>query len=120
MGTASRILSVLFRIGELVSAAIVVGIMSRFINLVHQGNGSVHGKLIYTEVWGCLSIAFSILLGVPLMYSFFAFPLDLIMFIGWMVAFGLDYNVSPITLFHSRFPPINPPRIMLPGARGWM
>jgi hypothetical protein len=94
MGTASKVVSVLFRIGELVSASIVLGILSYFIRAVHQGNGDVGGKLIYTEVWGGLSIAFSILLALPFMYSFYAFPLDLIMFIGWMVAFGLDYNVS--------------------------
>lgn len=95
MGTASKIVSVLFRVGEIVSASIVLGLLSRFIRVVSLGNGSVEGKLVYTEVWAALSLAFSIILIVPFMYSFYAFPLDLIMFIGWMVAFGLDYNVSP-------------------------
>jgi hypothetical protein len=94
MGNASKVLSVIFRIGELICASVVVGILSYFIRVVHLGNGTVDGKLIYTEVWAVFSMVFSILLILPFTYSFYAFPLDLIMFIGWMVAFGLDYNVS--------------------------
>jgi hypothetical protein len=94
MGTASKVVSVIFRIGEVICASIVLGILSRFIYVVHVGNGDIESRLVYTEVWACLSLAFSLVLIPPFLYSFFAFPLDGIMFIGWMVAFGLDYNVS--------------------------
>lgn len=94
MGAASKAASVILRASELICAAIVLGIISYFIRNVHQGNGDVNGKIIYTEVWAAISIAFSIALILPFMYSFYAFPLDLIMFVGWMVAFGLDYNLT--------------------------
>jgi len=93
MGTASKITSVIFRLGALICAAIVLGIISRLFYVVDQGNGPVNGKLVYTEVIAGLSIAFAILLMPPLAYSFYLFPLDFIMFICWMVAFGLLANV---------------------------
>lgn len=93
MGTSSKIASVIFRLGELVCAAIVLGIIGRFLYVVNLGNGSVNGKLVYAEVIAALSIAFAILLMPPLTYSFYFFPLDLIMFICWIVAFGLLANV---------------------------
>lgn len=93
MGTGAKIASTCLRIGELISASIVLGILSRFIRLTHIGDGDVQNRLVYTEAWAVLSLAFSIILILPLTYSFFAFPLDLVMFIGWMVAFGLDYDV---------------------------
>ena len=97
MGTASKVVSVICRLGELVCASIVLGILSRFIHVTLLGNGSIEGRLVYTEVWAALSIAFSVLLMPPFMYSFYAFPLDLIMFVGWMVAFGLDYDVRNLS-----------------------
>jgi hypothetical protein len=98
MGTASKALSVLFRLAELTCAVIVIGILSRFIYLVDLGHGHVESKIIYTEVWAALSMAFSIILVPPISYSFYACPLDLIMFIGWMVSFGLLYDVNlPLT-----------------------
>ena len=93
MGTASKITSVIFRIGELVCATIVLGIISRFLYLVDLGNGPTNGKVVYAEVIAALSIAFAILLMPPFPCSFYFFPLDLIMFICWMVAFGLLANV---------------------------
>jgi len=96
MGTASKVLLVLFRLADLICAAIVLGFLSRFLYLVHLGNGPVASKIVYAEVWAALSIAFAIILIVPLDYSFYAFPLDLIMFIGWMTAYGLLYNLTGI------------------------
>jgi len=101
MGTGAEIASTCLRIGELISAAIVLGILSRFISRIHLGDGDVQNRLVYTEAWAVLSLAFSIILILPLTYSFFAFPLDLVMFIGWMVAFGLDYNLTSTNMCSS-------------------
>lgn len=96
MGTASKVISVLLRIFELCCAGIVLGILGHFFHVLHLGNGSADGRLVYAEVIAGLSVAFSILLVPPLTYSFYAFPLDLAIFICWMVAFGLLDNVSSL------------------------
>jgi len=94
MGTASKVTSVVFRLGAFISAAIVLGIVSRFLHLVGLNNGPNNGRVIYTEVLAAISVVFSLLLMPPFKYSFFAFPLDFIIFVMWMVSFGLLVNVS--------------------------
>jgi hypothetical protein len=89
MGTGSKIVSVIFRLGELCSAIIVVALLGRFFYLINLTNASVNGRLIYAEVISALEIIFSILLIVPAKYSFYAFPIDIVFFICSIVAFGL-------------------------------
>ena len=90
MGTASKILSVLFRLSELSSSIIVVALLGRFFYYLHDGpDGDANSRLIYTEVISCLGIFVSIILIVPAKYSFYAWPIDVIFFICSMVAFGL-------------------------------
>jgi hypothetical protein len=99
MGTASKVVSVTFRIGELICACVVLGIISRFLYLLDLTNGHVDSKIIYAEVIAGISVAASVILLPPFLYSFWAFPLDCAIFICWMVAFGLLDNVSaPIHL----------------------
>jgi len=93
MGTPSKTASVISRLGALFCAGIVLGIISRFFRVVDLGNGPINGRLVYAEVIAAMSIAFAIILLPPLTYSFYFFPFDLIMFICWMVAFGLLANV---------------------------
>ncbi|PMD63214.1 uncharacterized protein K444DRAFT_661259 [Hyaloscypha bicolor E] len=94
MGTASKVVSVVFRIGELTCACIVLGILGRFLYLLDLGNGHADSKIIYAEVIAGISVAASIILLPPFLYSFWAFPLDCALFICWMVAFGLLDNLS--------------------------
>jgi len=89
-----RVTSVALRIMEFISACIVLGITSRFIYLVDQGHGRTNSRLIYTEAIAAISLTFSILLSPPFYYSFWAFPLDLALFICWMVAFGILDNLT--------------------------
>ncbi|KAI5195962.1 hypothetical protein E4T39_07967 [Aureobasidium subglaciale] len=84
MGIGLKILSIIFRANELFSAAIVVGILGHFLNIVDDANGSANA----------LALLFSIALMVPLWCTFRAFPLDFIMFLCWMVAFGLLVDVG--------------------------
>jgi len=96
MGTGSKIASVLFRLGALCSAIIVVALLSRFFYLIDLANASANGRLIYAEVISVLDIVFSILLIIPAKYSFYAFPIDIVFFICSIVAFALlaDLNSS--------------------------
>jgi len=94
MGTATKIFSVIFRLGELVSAVIVLAIVGRFLHLLNLGNGSIESRIIYAEVMAAISTVFSIFLVIPAMYSFWAFPLDFALFVCWLVCFGLLAGVS--------------------------
>jgi hypothetical protein len=94
MGTASKTVSVFFRIVELASAAIVAGLVGRYLTEVHDAHAHAGSRIIYAIVIAGISIIASLLLMIPWQMTFFAFPLDAILFILWMVAFGLLANVS--------------------------
>ena len=94
MGTGSKVASVCLRVSELICAAIVAGVEGHYLYLVNQANDSPNGRIIYTEVIAGLSIAFSLILMLPMKYSFWGFPLDFALFICWIVAFGLMMDVS--------------------------
>ncbi|CAH0019988.1 unnamed protein product [Clonostachys rhizophaga] len=88
-GTTHKVLSILFRLGELISAIIVVAILGRFSWLIHPAHVSVDGRIIYTMVVASLGIVFSLLFIVPITALFLSFPFDFIMFIMWLIAFCL-------------------------------
>lgn len=95
MGTGSKIISVILRFGELCSSVIVVALLGRFFYLLHLApDWSTDGRLVYTQVISCLELLSSIILIVPLAYSFYAWPLDAIFFISSIVAFGLMADVG--------------------------
>lgn len=95
MGTASRVISVLLRVGELICAAIVCGIMGYYLRALDDANGPYNSRVVYSVAMAGISILLSVVLLPPLKYSFAAFPLDFAIFICWMVCFGLLLNVSP-------------------------
>ncbi|KAF3033733.1 hypothetical protein E8E12_000642 [Didymella heteroderae] len=105
MGTGSKIVAVVLRLGELCSAIIVVSLLGRFFYLSNRGGGSTNGRLVYAEVISALEIIFSILLIIPAAYSFYAFPLDLIFFICSIVAFALlaDLNGTCTSSWYYRY-----------------
>lgn len=97
MGNSSKVFSIILRLGELCSSVIVVALLGRFFYLLRlASDGPINGRLIYAEVISCLEIISSIILIVPLKYSFYAWPLDAIFFVCSIVAFGLlaDLNGS--------------------------
>jgi hypothetical protein len=93
MPTLSKILSAVLRFLELASATIVAGILGRFLHFAHIGHGPDSGRIIYAVIIASISIVFSIVLLPPTRYSFYAFPIDFILFSAWIVAFGLLANV---------------------------
>jgi len=98
MGAASQALSVVLRILELSCAAIVAGIIGQYLHYLALADAQAGSRIVYTEVIAGISILFSIILMPPLKYSFYCFAIDGILFICWMVAFGLLANVS-LSLF---------------------
>lgn len=93
MGTASKVVSMVLRVGELICACIVCGIMGRYLSLQHDANASYNSRIVYAVAMASISIFFSLVLMPPLKYSFMACPLDFAIFICWMVCFGLLGNV---------------------------
>ncbi|OBT87385.1 hypothetical protein VE02_04152 [Pseudogymnoascus sp. 03VT05] len=85
----SRFASVFFRLMQLISAAIVAGLLGHYLHNLHEGGGFNNRRVIYAITIAGIAIFLSLLFMLPLKYQFYAFPLDLIMFILWMIAFGL-------------------------------
>lgn len=94
MGTASKVVSVILRVSELICASIVTGILGHYLSILDDADIPDDNRIVYAVAIGGISIFFSLVLMPPLRYSFWAFPLDLALFICWMVAFGLLVNVS--------------------------
>jgi hypothetical protein len=94
MVRASQIISVVLRVGECISAIIVIALLGRFFHLLDLANGIADSRLVYASVIAGISIFLSLLLILPMKYSFYCFPLDGIIFICSIVAFGLLANVS--------------------------
>ncbi len=93
MGSASKVTSVILRIGELICAAIVTGILGHYLSVLYDANVNKNSRIVYTISIGAISLFFSMIFMPPLKYSFWGFPIDFILFICWMVAFGLLVNV---------------------------
>jgi hypothetical protein len=94
MGTASKVVSVIFRVGELICAAIVVGILGRYVDLVDDANADQDDRILYALAIGSISLLPSLVLMPPMKYSFWAFGLNFARFVSWMVGFGLLFDVS--------------------------
>ena len=84
----------ILRFGELASAAIVVGILGRYLSILADADVDAGARIIYSVVIGAITLFFSMVLFPPLKYSFYFFPLDIAFFICWLVAFALLCNVS--------------------------
>jgi hypothetical protein len=94
MGSRSKISSVLCRLMELASAAIVAGIVGAYLYKIDDANQNAGPRIVYAEALAGISLFFSIAYLPPVTYSFYGFFIDFSLFICWMVAFGLLEDVS--------------------------
>jgi hypothetical protein len=94
MGTPSKVISVILRIGEFVSSIILVGLVSSFLYIVSDANVYADSRLIYTTVVASISAVFSLMFMLPFTWTFLAFPVDFVLFILSLVAFCLLEAVS--------------------------
>jgi len=94
MKTAIKVTSVILRISELICASIVVGILGRYMYLLHLASAGHGSRIVYSLSLGSISLFFSLIFVIPLKFTFFAFLLDLALFIMWMVAFGLMEDLT--------------------------
>jgi len=93
------VLSMVLRIGELAFAAVVAGITGDYLHSVSDESNSdtTKARFIYTEVVAGLSILLALLWLLPFSGTFIHWPVDLIMFILWIVSFALLVNfIGPL------------------------
>lgn len=85
------LISFLLRVGELAFAAVVAGITGDYLHSVNDepNSDSSKARFIYTEVVAGLSILLALLWLFPFSGTFIHWPIDLLLFVAWMVAFGL-------------------------------
>ena len=83
------LLSLILRIGELAFSATVAGLTGEYLHKNRGARASTHKRYIYTIVVAAISILFSLLFLLPFLGSFAKWPMDLILFVLWMVAFAL-------------------------------
>ncbi|RDL37633.1 Integral membrane protein [Venustampulla echinocandica] len=86
---AADLLLFLLRVGELAFTTVVVGLTGHYLHQTHQASTWSRKRFIYTEVISALGLLFSLLFLFPFARSFIHYPVDFLLFIGLMVAFGL-------------------------------
>jgi len=92
------LLSLLLRIGELAFSATVAGLTGQYLHAIKGERAWDKKRFIYTEVVAALGILFSLLFLLPFAGSFIHWPMDFILFILYMVAFGLLVNfIGPMS-----------------------
>ncbi|RDL30494.1 uncharacterized protein BP5553_10372 [Venustampulla echinocandica] len=85
MGAASKTCSVILRVCQLIAAAIVAGMLGRYLHFIATAHANAGSRIIYAEVIAGISIFVSIVLLPPLKYSFYCFALD---FTLWLTVSG--------------------------------
>jgi hypothetical protein len=87
----------LLRIGELAFAAVVAGIVGEYLHAYDKADQWPQSRFIYTEVVAGISILLALFWLIPFTDSVINWPADLIMFVLWIVAFGLLVNwIEPL------------------------
>ena len=98
MGQASKIVSIVLRVWEIICAIVVTAIVGTYFHYVNNAHGATSSRMAYAIAIGSISIFFALVLMAPMKYSFWAFPLDFAIFVMWMVAFGLLVDTSGTAL----------------------
>ncbi|OJJ99875.1 MARVEL domain-containing protein [Aspergillus aculeatinus CBS 121060] len=88
MPVISRLISIVFRVVEVICAAVVAGIIGHYL---HQYDGDAWpvARWIYTEVIAGLSILLGLIWLIPFSSGFFSWPFDVIISFAWFAAFGI-------------------------------
>jgi len=86
------LLSLALRIGELAFSATVAGLTGSYLHAQKDQSAWSKKRFIYTEIVAAIGILFSLLFLLPFTASFIHWPMDLLLFAMFMVAFGLLAN----------------------------
>ncbi|KAF2729147.1 integral membrane protein [Polyplosphaeria fusca] len=88
----SRAFSIFLRFGELVCAAVVLGIISWFLHQYDKYGVGPLGREIYTIIIAGLSVLFAVVWLIPTTASMLHYPADLFLSAAWFAAFGALVN----------------------------
>jgi len=94
MGTGSRVASIFLRVFELISAAIVAGLVGEYLHYVSDAHQHAEPKLVYTVALAGISLVVCLFCMIPFNFAFYGFVLDFILFVMWMTSFGLLVNLT--------------------------
>ena len=94
MGTVSKVFNVIFRVGELCSALIVLGITGHFLWLLGEAGAYADSRIILAVVTASVSTAFSVFTLLPFTLAFLAFPIDFVLFVVWLTTYCLLQSAS--------------------------
>ncbi|KAB5517396.1 hypothetical protein GE09DRAFT_571755 [Coniochaeta sp. 2T2.1] len=94
MGIAHKVISACLRVFEFCLATVILGILARFFNVLHQLNAPDDSRLVFALSMAAISMAFTIILVPPVKYSFHFFPLDFCFFILWIVCYALLQDLA--------------------------
>jgi Membrane-associating domain len=94
MGSGSKVVSVFLRVFELISAAVVAGLVGEYLHYVSDAHAHAEPRLVYTVSLAGISLVVCLVCMIPLNFAFYGFLLDFMIFIMWMTSFGLLVNVS--------------------------
>lgn len=89
-----RLVNPVLRFLQFVSAIIVVGIIGHYLDVM-SGTWP-GGRFIYSVIVAALATILALILLIPSVWDLTLYPLDFLMFIFWIIAFGLLYDhISP-------------------------
>jgi len=86
---AADLLLFLLRIGELAFSTVVAGLTGHYLHQTNHASTWSRKRFIYTEVIAPIGILFALIFLFPFAGSFIHYPMDFLLFAGFMIAFGL-------------------------------
>jgi hypothetical protein len=89
MGSAHKVISASLRVFEFGFCVIILGILARFFYLIGKLDVHADSRLVYAISMASISVLLSVVLFPPMKYSFCCFPLDVALFVCWIVVFAL-------------------------------
>jgi len=92
MPVITRLVSVIFRVGEVAFAAVVAGVIGSYLHDFDSSQGTPEGRWIYTEVIAGISILLALLWLIPFSGGFISWPFDFLISMAWFAAFGVLVN----------------------------
>lgn len=97
MGSAHKVISASLRVFEFGFCIIILGILARFFYLIGRIDAHADSRLVYAISMASISVLLAMILFPPIKYSFCCFPLDVALFVCWIVVFALLEDVSVTT-----------------------
>lgn len=101
MGSTTQAILAVFRLFQLAFATVIAGVIGHY--LTFRGSDA-SSRIVYSVTLAGISMFFALLFLILFRHSFYAFAIDFILFICWIVDFGLMASVSALLLaagFHT-------------------